>query len=214
MAYNKLKRVCFLLLVSLFFITSCESAEIVVADTSIDRSFLEREPCAPPCWYGLELGKSTEEDVYDVLKKIPFVKQDSILQKGTGWGNNDSATVISYKCTYKKNASCGRIYVKKDKVIEISTSVNYDLPLSLVIDEIGEPDYLIYNSPRHYIGCNITLYWPEKQISVYISSEEECPSPNTKFKPNSKVTSLTYMVPEGFTVTEENQSLWPGFAKP
>ncbi len=40
---------------------SCTSAK---EDPLVDRSFLTKQPCAPPCWYRLELDKAGQEDIY------------------------------------------------------------------------------------------------------------------------------------------------------
>ncbi|MEN8171545.1 MAG: hypothetical protein ABFS03_01550, partial [Chloroflexota bacterium] len=144
-----------------------------------------------------------------------FVKQDSIVQKGTGWMNDDSATAIKYECVNEKNIFCGDIIISKDKVVDIYMSVYYDLPLSLVIDELGEPEYISYYDPHHFTGCDIALVWPQIEIGVGIESEEKCPKPNTKINPNIMVTSLSYTIYERFAlVAEENKSPWPGFVQP
>jgi len=212
MASDKLKYLYFLLLALSIFTVSCGDNE--VDEAFIDKSFLEKEPCAPPCWYGLELEESTEEDVYDVLKQLPFVKNDNIFEQSTTWINGDSVKVISYKCVYPRGLVCGRIYIVKDTVREIITKVNYDLPLSLIVEEIGEPEYIIIHNPIDSNGCEISLDWPKKQISVSSDSQEKCPAPNTKFSPDAKVTYLMYAVSESFTASVENQYPWPGFVQP
>ena len=214
MVSDKVKFLYFLLLILSIFTVSCGNSK--VDEVFMDKSFLEKEPCVAPCWYGLELEKSTEEDVYEVLTQLPFVIQDSIVKKGMGWWDDDSATLISYTCMYPKNTICGSIGVSRDKVVEIYMDVNYDLPLSLIVDELGEPDYVMYDSPSHYIGCHISLSWPKKLISVSIDSEEKCPDPNTtKFSPDSKATFLVYTTDDRFSlVGEENKHPWPGFSEP
>ena len=213
MVFDKQRYLFFLLLILLSFTASCGNNE-VVDEAFIDKSFLEKEPCAAPCWYGLELEKSTEEDVYAVLTQLPFVKQDSIVQKGMGWWDDDSAISISYQCLSRKIITCGSIGISRDKVVEIYMDVNYDLPLSLIVDELGKPDYVMYDSPSHYIGCHISLNWPEKLISVGIDSEEKCPDPDTKINPDAKATYLVYTVQERFAlVAKEYKKPWPGFSE-
>lgn len=215
MISNKGKILYFLLLVLSSYAVSCGNNEVEVDEAFIDKSFLEKEPCAAPCWYGLELDKSTEDDVYAVLEQLPFVKQDSIVQKGTGWMNDDSATSISYKCMYQKNGTCGWIIISKGKVVQIAMSVNYELELSLIVSELDEPDYITYFTPMHYTGCDISLDWPEKQIFVSSESDEKCPAPNTKISPDAKATFLSYTTFERIAlIAEENKYPWPGFAQP
>ena len=81
--------------------------------------------------------KSTEEDVYDVLKQLPFVKDENIFVQSATWVDGYSEKVISYKCVFSKGRVCGSISIVKNTVVEIITIINYDLPLSLSSRRIG-----------------------------------------------------------------------------
>ena len=213
MVFDKLRYLFFLLFILLSFTVSCGNNEI--DEVFIDKSFINKEPCVAPCWYGLELEKSTEEDVFKVLKQLPFVRQDSITQKGTGWMNDYNATSISYQCSHQENATCGWIDISENRVVRISINVKYDLDFSSIVSELGEPDYINYYSPQHYTGCIITLDWPEKQISVTGGSEEKCPAKDTQINPDIKATNLIYTTHKKFALVDEQDKYpWPGFAEP
>jgi hypothetical protein len=49
-------------------------------DPLADSSFLTQQPCAAPCWYGLEPDKSTADDVIAALRKLPFVDSGTIWE--------------------------------------------------------------------------------------------------------------------------------------
>ena len=142
MIFRKSEFLCFLLLFLSAFTSSCRNS--VDGEAPIDKSFLEKGSCAPPCWYGLELDKSTERDVYAVLKQLPFVDQNSIYQQETAWGKYDHVKVIGYKCLSPKRSSlsqkrstCGVIEIAEDKVKTITIGINYDLRLFRVVEELG-----------------------------------------------------------------------------
>jgi hypothetical protein len=44
----------------------------------MDQSPFTGTPCAAPCWHGLEVGKSSEDEVISVLSTLTFINQDSI----------------------------------------------------------------------------------------------------------------------------------------
>jgi hypothetical protein len=43
-----------------------------------DRSFLTGTPCLAPCWYNLEIGKSSKNDVIEKLQTLEFIDQKTI----------------------------------------------------------------------------------------------------------------------------------------
>ena len=69
--------------------------------------FVTGNPCSAPCWYGLQLNKSTEADVYSTLKKLDFVDQTSIGEWSVTWLNDADAKEIFYSCLYPNEKGCG-----------------------------------------------------------------------------------------------------------
>src|SRR5438132_1621047 len=45
-----------------------------------DTSLLSGEPCAAPCWYGLELGVSTKARVRDTIEILRFLDLGSLTE--------------------------------------------------------------------------------------------------------------------------------------
>ncbi|MHA1938847.1 MAG: hypothetical protein ACW97O_11615, partial [Candidatus Thorarchaeota archaeon] len=55
------------------------------ADEVLDQSVFTGDPCSAPCWHGLILDVSTDQDVYQVIRSLPFVDQGSIREWNTVW---------------------------------------------------------------------------------------------------------------------------------
>jgi hypothetical protein len=47
-------------------------------DARVDQSFITGNTCAAPCWYGLEIDKSSEADVMSVLTTLKFIDYETL----------------------------------------------------------------------------------------------------------------------------------------
>ncbi len=201
--------------------TSCSEA---MDESIVDRSFLTEQPCSPPCWYGLELGKSTEEDMYTTLKSLPFVDQTTIVERGATWQSDENARSITFDCLHPWHGSkwCGDATFSADKLTMLWLSVNYDLTFETVVQRLGTPDYISYG-PYHVEvgGCEVLLYWPKSQIcvdSLDTTGDRVCRMLNAGqgIDPAAKVSNIIYMVHEAFPDGPEEglpYAPWPGFAQ-
>jgi len=192
-------------------------------DPQADHSFLTDEPCKAPCWQGLELDKSTEKEIIETLKELPFIDTSKIYTFPSSWLGDISAREIGYDCLHPKMELCGALRVSGDKLKELRYKVGYQLSMETVVSKLGPPDY-IEAGPIHpeIGGCDLTLYWPgQKIIAGYINEKAE-PLCNAieageKIPPDILVTDLTYSVNEGFGSLPGGcctRNPWPGFSEP
>jgi hypothetical protein len=158
-----------MLIFGLFLILSgCNRASLTPEPKIADRSFLTGQPCKAPCWYNLELDKSTQVDVIQTIKELPFVDHNSIIvYNNVGVGNFINAAEFNYDCIEPKRA-CGSIVVSDDKLKMVDMIIQYSLTIKTVVDQIGSPDYVFFTpAAPEGIGCEIGLdYWPEKGITI------------------------------------------------
>ncbi len=200
---------------------SCTSAE---SDDLIDRSFITKKPCAPPCWYGLELDHSGRDEVYATLKQLPFIDQSSIKEsEGYEYLGDTNAVEISWGCSHPIDKSCGGAILAHGKLILIWHSIGYDLSFKAVVDPLGPPAYIDYH-PYHpdVGGCQIVLNWPDQGIGVdYLDTKHEklclAIEQGNGIPPNTPVRTVYYMVKE-LTSSEPGEygfhQPWPGFSEP
>jgi hypothetical protein len=128
-------------------------------DPKADRSFITDMPCVAPCWYGLELGKSNKADVAETLKELPFIDKASIHEYGTRWLEDDYAKEFYFGCVHPRKESCGSALISNDKLMSLWLSVGYSLSIEMVVDKLGEPDYLVYGGCVPYAPiCSVGLY--------------------------------------------------------
>lgn len=132
----------------------------------IDKSFLTQKPCAAPCWYGLEIDKSTKADILAKLDELTFVDHNTYKEYGTVWVDDQNAKEIRFHCLNKPNEICGGTLISKDILKELWFNIGYDLSFAQVVDKIGPPDFVEYE-PFSLAGiCTIDLVWVNPGIDV------------------------------------------------
>src|SRR3990172_586921 len=53
----------------------------------VDKSLLTGEPCAPPCWYGITPGTTSETEALDIVNGLEFINPGTInLNRGVRGG--------------------------------------------------------------------------------------------------------------------------------
>jgi hypothetical protein len=144
----------------------CNHASQTPESRVADRSFLTGQPCKAPCWYNLELDKSTLVDVTQTLKELPFVDHNSISVHNTVYTGNIITTQIDFDCIEPKGKPCGFIKVLDDKLKMVNIVIRYPLTIKTVIDQIGPPEYIFFGAQMGG-SCLIDFdYGPDKGIIV------------------------------------------------
>lgn len=144
--------------VLVFFSMVCSGCK---TDPLIDRSFLTGQPCEPPCWYGITVGESDEDDVISVLSELQFVNQQSISK------SVDDDILYWFSCSHPADKDCGDIILVNGKVDRIIVSVHFKLTFKQVVEKLGVPDrvrYYLYHPDTG--GCIVYLDWLEQGIAV------------------------------------------------
>lgn len=187
--------------------------------SSGDQSFLLDEPCAAPCWYGLEPGISTEEDILTTLAELPFVDSEAIKKYGTVWQEDDSATSILFGCIHPKITDCGEALISGGKLRRLRLPPPNSLTFDSVVSKHGPPDYVSYGV-LFPADCVVFLDWPDHGISVSnVNTKRKnlCQTlpKGQKIPAKTKVTEIYYF--EGVTLDNQfnnsgsNMIEWPGF---
>lgn len=188
----------------------------------IDKSFITEQPCTPPCWYGLKLNESKEEQIYAKLAELPFVDQTTIrtFDNYTVFGD-PNGKFIFYRCVDINDDVCGSFQLAGGKLKDISSNVYYELSLQTVVDKLGTPLNVNYGpQPPHGDGCMLLFKWAAKNITVstVTSKVQVCEEiqAGKAIDPKTRVSTISYTAAEGF-VSDPCKGLncvpWPGFMK-
>jgi hypothetical protein len=191
----------------------------------MDRSLLTGKPCQAPCWYGLELGKSTRAEVLATLQTLSFADPATIQEVAYGhWDleirKNLPATLIGIECR-QPHWQCAGLVVSNDKLVSIGLFPNYDLTLREVIDYLGAPDYVRTISESDPTICKLMLWWTKRQIELERSvpnGEAFCKAVRAgeRLDPNLTIQRIYYDLPQRFSIIpmEGLDRPWPGFTEP
>ncbi len=189
-----------------------------------DTSILTDSPCSAPCWYGLELNKSTKAEISSTIKTLSFLEQNSVVESAIGWYPNIPTQAIGVDCRQPPNRQCVTFLVVSDTLKCIMLSPNYNLTIGQLVAHLGPPDYV--GSPIGIEGdtshCEVFLFWVHWQMRgiTYGSSSignrlcEDVRS-GKKLDSNLKVDVIDYELPEDLAVSPRGRDQpWPGFLEP
>ncbi len=194
----------------------------------MDRSLLTDKPCPAPCWYGLELGKSTKAEVLATLQTLSFADPKTIRESASSYWDytanaNMAATVIGidYRRPTPSSLGCAGFTIYHDTLVEIFLSPNYTLTLKEIVDHLGPPDYVGAPILMDRTTCQLMFMWVKKQILMKQSEpigKTLCDAVRAgqRLDPNLIVDEIEYMLPPWLALAPEEgrDHPWPGFAEP
>ena len=229
MQFNKYAVGSFVFIMLAGFLVSCQSLSRTPTPTldadRVDRSLLTDQPCPAPCWYGLELGKSTRADVLATLRTLSFADPDTIQENAVGYWDRFShkslaATVIGANYRSSRQQSAGLI-VANDTLLSIGIFPNYPLSLAQVVDHLGPPDYVSAIMGLDRTTCYLELIWLNRQIVVgrtELNGQQLCDTLDSgkSLDPNLIVEEIHYELPQWFSEIPApgRDHPWPGFTGP
>ncbi len=153
--------------------TSCsvDDSENGITSTPVpihlqDQSWLIGDPCDPPCWYGLYVDQSTEQDVLEVLDTLSFIESDKITFSEVGFNNyltGEYFTANKIQAPIIGNRSIS-LKIANGLLVSVGFSLNYNITLGEVVKIIGAPDVVNLYSDINTGFCDIELFWLEKQL--------------------------------------------------
>ncbi|MCC6904507.1 MAG: hypothetical protein IT326_01610 [Anaerolineae bacterium] len=176
-----------LLLLSTLALTACGVSDRYAegeAAALVDRGLLTNEPCAPPCWQGVEIGDS-REDALATLYVNPVGGEVTEREERIEWID-----------TRTPNSGGGYVALRHDTVFTIYYGLHYRLETQELIATIGEPEAY---EPQHDRGyCGVVLYWPERGVAVEVPGKCQNPPPSpqswdyVRIEPESLVLTALY----------------------
>ena len=171
----------------------------------MDKSPFAGIPCAAPCWYNLEVGKSSENDVIALLPTLTFIEQDSIQMFRTSMPNYDftaSAPGVNIvaSCVHS-NEECLDLRVVDDVLTKIVVELNYEIKVDEAIGYLGNPNYIGYdNIGSERVICEVYLVWSDTRL--VLASTFEGIEGSDAVEKNCHVVRDTGKVPSNLLILE------------
>lgn len=135
----------------------------------MDKSPFTGIPCAAPCWYGLEVGKSSESDVMSILPTLRFINQETIQVFQGSMPNYDysasaSGVLIEANCVNSEQ-QCLTIAVIDNILTKIEIGLNYEITPDEAIEYLGEPNYIGFdNLGSERVICEVYMVWTDWRL--------------------------------------------------
>lgn len=175
------RKITFLLIVSEFVLCSCypnstpsrNPPTIPIVPIEItDQSWLTDEPCKSPCWYQMQVGKTTRQEAMEIIKTIEFIKPDQIREYHIGTfdtieDQKPENKGIVFNCVKPEGRECAYLEFIGNYLYQIQVNLNFAISFEEIVERIGPPDYLdiIQNGgPEKTIGCGIRMVWVGRQL--------------------------------------------------
>jgi hypothetical protein len=164
-------------------------------DPRVDRSFVSGQPCEAPCWYGLELGEASVEDIRTTLSSLPFIDSHSIGVQS--FSSDPDELLIFANCVYSPNEDCILFETAPDgRLRKIILEIYYPLTLESAIERLGSPMYYILEPISGRDACRIFIHWPDKNVLAILEAaprEKHCNGEKTeKVNLGSQIDQLIY----------------------
>lgn len=211
-----------------WLLTSCQlnvqvSYTPTLEASMTDQSLLTDQPCSAPCWYRLELGKSSKAEVLSTLESLTFANPATIHEKNYGYWDssvekNIPASLISIDCR-TPSWQCAGLVVANDTLVSIGWFPNYNLSLLEVVNHLRPPNFVRGVLLQDGSTCKVVFSWINRQIimeSDNPSGKKLCEEVNfgKGLTPNLKITRVYYELPGKFVYEKSNGKPWPDFFLP
>jgi hypothetical protein len=145
----------------------------------MDTSWLSGEPCSPPCWYGLRVGYTEQEEALMLITQIPSLSYDDVDEfQSQYWDPVEdkvkASEIISIPCKDPKDKICSQLEFVDGILSRIVLFPNFPITFSTAVNRIGEPKYITARPIYPEIGnCEVRLVWLNRNMMIsYFETQE------------------------------------------
>jgi len=191
---------------------------------SVDLDLFSDDICQVPCWYGLELGKSTKTDALAILPTIPFLNTDTIEEDETYYqilpgGETVTATGVHADCNTPDRHCVALIYVE-DRLVAMLFFLDNSLTIRTLVDHFGPPDFITGHPQVDGNNCDLSYFWEAKQMyagSRLEGGKQTCMNifmEGELINGGFPIAGIQIELPGYIESGKEDSMPWPGFIEP
>lgn len=175
----------FLFIAFVFCLGACQPG-------SSPKSSVFDDVCEPPCWQGIDPGKTTKEEALQVLAMISAIEQGSIESASTvepndriKWSWNANAVDFSGRIFLQENVATLIAIAPKDNRVQVKE----------VIDRLGEPEEILaFRTKGEQSIISVYFLYPSKGygfLDYFVSSNSGAES-TIAVKPEEEVNYIWF----------------------
>jgi hypothetical protein len=163
--------ICSIGLVIYALLFGCSVSTPTPSIEQMDKSPFTGDPCAAPCWHGLVIGESSENEALSKIPTLTFIDPNSIqlFRENSAPGldpkdSNYAAQIIANCITVEEQ--CLVLRTESYILTEIELILNYEVTVQDAIRYLGVPDYIGYQKlgVAHDVLCELDVIWVSKQL--------------------------------------------------
>jgi hypothetical protein len=142
-----------LMLFTMTLLASCSRLPSVVLDDLV---------CDVPCWRGIVVGETSQDEAFQILKQIPEVEKESL--------ESVPQNIIYWRYQGVIEYASDLLY-QENKIVSLSFAYGQnETPMKEFVDKFGEPSFVYVTS---YHGFDyppmlvVSFVYPEKGVCLY-----------------------------------------------
>jgi hypothetical protein len=173
-----------------------------------DGGLITGEPCGPPCFWGIEPGKSSQIDAYQMLMQRGLIDDCTVIDQYQ-FAINDGVGGWDCKPGFKIS------YNQKTKIVE---DVGFQLAPSVMLQDIiekhGSPDYVGILALDGYEGLNlwVSIYFFDLRITLPLGRHEGA---EYDIMPTTLIDAVSYRdkksLENDFEIFRDEMIPWKGY---
>jgi hypothetical protein len=169
----------------LFFIliTACNSF-------TKQETILEKSNCDLPCWNGITPGKTTEDQLLQILGNPSSVDQNSIRNENQPWNIFDNQIFFSLnQVSVLAKETKIQVYLTHEIVSDMNICGDLQISMGDIVDQVSEPKSIFSNN--NIAGDRtIVLVDPNSGIAYWYSTDPKLKESQYEINPETKIGCL------------------------
>ncbi len=156
-----------LLMLSALIVAACAPAPELRNDNFLqDTSFVDAEPCGPPCWRGITVGETGWQDA------LTLIEDDETLS-GLETRTADDSDIVGAIWSQVDGDGCCQMYSEGGEIVDVLIMQTAPLvTLGEVVDIHGDPAYVVGETLSDDQGV-FSLFYPDTNMLIYAFIEGE-----------------------------------------
>jgi hypothetical protein len=189
--------------VALMFTACAPTPELRNDDFLHDTSYIDSDPCGPPCWRGITPGETNWNDALTIVEDDPTL--DNLETR-----SSDESDIVGAIWSEEGGEGCCQMYTEDGRTVDILIlQTAPEATLGQAIEALGEPEYAVAEALSGDQGV-FTLFYPEQRTLLYVFVAGE----DGALSESSEVIGFGYVSParmELLTLTNDLHA-WEGYA--
>lgn len=185
----------------LLFVGAAVASVALWRNLNREPSTVLTNPCAPPCWHGIQPGEMTSVRVLGILMELPWVSQ-GIHERIRNYPRSDELIHLEWYFTRPAPDAYGYAYFDEDLCTAISILAFGSLTVADAFGRFGEPEFMWVHTEevdgRAWVEVTLLYGTSGVVVEVNVDGTDQDTTGSVEITANSPVWRVTYFDPTRF----------------